>query len=588
MGKFIQFIFASCLGFLLAGAVVFFVGSAVVGKIVSSADAAPDVKPNTVLDLSFSSIVPEKTNNSPVDEFSFDTETKIGLHEMVKTIEHAKDNEEIKGIYIDLSSVPMGRASASILRDALIDFKSDGKFIVAYSDYYSQGTYYLASVANKVFVNPIGSVEFNGFGVQIPFFKDMLDRIGVNMQVYYAGDFKSATEPFRRESMSDENRLQTRQYVNNLYNLYLEDIAKSRDLSVSELKKIAEHYKIRTAEDALSYNMVDAVGYEDEARGAMRDFLGLDDDADINRISLQDYNKGATFTKDYKVKDRIAVVYAEGNIVDGEADPGSIGGDKYAKILRKLRTNDKVKAVVLRVNSGGGSAMASEVMWREIELLKKEGKPVVASMGDLAASGGYYISSGADSIFADANTLTGSIGVFSMIPSFEQMLDDKVGVTFDTVATGPFAIGLTPFKDISPEEGVIIQEMTDRIYETFLKRVADGRDMTRDEVHKIAQGRVWTGQDAQQIGLVDRIGGLEEALAAAADLAGLEKYRVSEYPVTKDPLQQMIEQFTGQKVQAKAMLEQELSEVFPHYKYLKELKTMEGVQARIPFAIEFN
>ncbi len=588
MGKFIQFIFASCLGFMLAVGVLFFVGSAAIGRLVSKADEAPSVKANSVLDLEFSGLVPEKTNNVPVDPYSFDTEKKLGLHEMIRTIEHAKDNESIKGIYLDLNRVPMGRASANSLRDALVDFKTSGKFIISYAEYYSQGTYYIASVSDKIFINPIGGLEFNGFGAQIPFFKDMLDRLGIKMQVYYAGDFKSATEPFRRTEMSQENRLQTREYIDNMYNLYLEDIAESRGLSVSKLEKLADNYLLRDAKDALEYNMVDAIGYEDEARAEIRSRLGLDDDADINRISLLDYNKGASFTKDYKIKDRIAVVYAEGTITDGEGEPGSIGGDKYAEILRKLRKNDKVKAVVIRVNSGGGSALASEIMWREIELLKAEGKPVIASMGDLAASGGYYISCNADSIFAEDNTITGSIGVFSVIPSLEQMLDEKVGVTFDTIVTGPYAIGLTPFKDITPQEGLILQEMTDRIYETFLTRVADGRDMTRDEVHKIAQGRVWTGKVAKDIGLVDRIGGVEEALSAAADLAGLEKYRISEYPVTKEPLEQIIEEFTGQKVQSRSLIEQEINSLIPQYKYLKEFKNMKGVQARIPFVMEIE
>ncbi|MFT5383479.1 MAG: protease-4 [Saprospiraceae bacterium] len=587
MGKFFQFVFASCLGVILASVVVGGIGALVIGKVVSSADAPEKVKANTVLKLDLGSAVPEKTNNVPVDPFSFDTEKKLGLFEMVEIIGKAKDDDKIKGIYLDIDAVPMGRASASTLRDALVDFKSDGKFIVSYSEYYSQGTFYLASISDKIFVNPLGGVDFRGFGAQIPFFKDMLDRLDIKMQVYYAGDFKSATEPYRLDKMSEKNRLQTREYVESMYDLYLTDISEGRKISKQELRKMANEYLLRNAADALDYKMVDAVGYEDEALDEIRNLLGLDKDDKLNTIGLGDYGKGLKSDTDFKIKDKIAIVFAEGTIDMGKGTPGSIGGDKYVEIFRKIRKNDKIKAVVLRVNSGGGSALASDMMWREIKLLKEAGKPVIASMGDVAASGGYYIACPADSVFAELNTITGSIGVFSMIPSIENMLKEKVGVTFDTLTTGKFAVGITPLKNISPEEGIILQESTDEIYETFLARVADGRKMTRDEVHNVAQGRVWTATKAKSIGLVDDIGDLDRAIAAAASLAGLEKYRTTEYPVAKEPIQQMIEQFTGQKT-AKAVVEAELMEAIPYYRYLKEINQMEGVQARLPFVFGFK
>jgi protease IV len=587
MGKFFQFVFASCLGVILASVVVGGISALVVGKIVSSAEAPKKVKANTVLKLDLGSAVPEKTNNVPVDPFSFDTEKKLGLFDIVDIIGKAKKDEKINGIYLDLSSVPMGRASAATLRDALIDFKSDGKFIVAYSEFYSQGTYYLASVSDKVFVNPLGGVDFRGFGAQIPFFKDMLDRLDIKMQVYYAGDFKSATEPYRLNKMSDNNRLQTREYVESMYDLYLTDISESRKISKSELRKMANEYLLRNAEDALNFKMVDAVGYEDQAFDEVKNLLGLDKDDKLNTISLGDYEKGLKSDTDFKISDKIAVVFAEGTIDMGEGTPGSIGGDKYVKIFRKIRENDKIKAVVLRINSGGGSALASDMMWREIKLLQEAGKPVIASMGDVAASGGYYIACPADSVFAELNTITGSIGVFSMIPSIEDMLSEKVGVTFDTITTGKFAVGITPLKNISPEEGIILQESTDEIYETFLARVSDGRKMSRDAVHAVAQGRVWTGAKAKEIGLVDDIGDLDRAIAAAANLAGLEKYRTTEYPVAKDPIQQMIEQFTGQKT-ARAVVEAELNDAIPYYNYLKEINQMKGVQARLPFVFDIK
>ncbi len=587
MGKFLQFVFASCLGVILASLVTFGIGAMVISKFANNADAPKKVNANSILKLDLGSAIPEKTNNVPVDPYSFDTEKKMGLHEIIETVEGAKEDDKIKGIYLNLNSLPLGRAAAASLRDALIDFKDNGKFIVSYAEGYSQGTYYLASISDKIYVNPLGGLDFRGFGAQIPFFKDMLDRLDIKMQVYYAGDFKSATEPYRLSKMSEQNRLQTREYVESMYDLYLDDIAESRNVSKGNLRKMANEYLLRNAEDALEYKMVDAIGYEDEALSDIRNRLGLEEDDKIKQIGLNDYNKGLDSKTDYKIKDKIAVVYAEGTIDMGEGTPGSIGGNKYVDIFRKIRKDEKIKGVVIRVNSPGGSALASDIMWREIKLLKEAGKPVIASMGNVAASGGYYIACAADSIFAEPNTITGSIGVFSMIPSIENMLKEKVGVTFDTLTTGKFAVGLSPFKNISPEEGAILQESTDEIYETFLARVSDGRTMSRDEVHAVAQGRVWTGIKAKEIGLIDELGDLDRAIAAAADLAGLDKYRTKEYPAVKDPIQQIVEQFTG-KENTKILIESELNDLIPYYKYLKEIKKMEGVQARLPFVMEFK
>ena len=588
MKKFIQFTFASCLGVILASVVIFGIGSIVIGKLVSKSDSAPKVKANSVLTLKFDKAIPEKSNNVPVNPFEFESQKVLGLHDIVDAIENAKEDDRIKGIYLNLSGTSIGRASSATLRDALLDFKSDGKFITAYSKYYTQNSYYLASAADKIYVNPIGGLDFRGFGAGIMFFKGMLDKLGIKMQVYFAGDFKSATEPFRLKKMSDKSKMQTREYIESMYNLYLRDISDARKISVDELKKIANEYLIRNSDDALEYKMVDAIGYEDEVHADIRERLGLEDKDKIPTVGIISYQKGNASKKDYKVKDKIAVVFAEGSIVDGKGEQGNIGGDKYVKILRKIRKDDKIKAVVLRINSGGGSALASDLMWRELELIKAAGKPVIASMGDVAASGGYYIACNADTILAEPNTITGSIGVFSIIPSMEKMLNEKIGITIDTVKTGEFSIGINPFMDISEKEGKILQESTEEFYEIFLKRVADGRGMTRDEVHDVAQGRVWPGMKAQELRLVDAMGGLDEALAMAADKAGLEKYRVSEYPVTKDPLQQLMEEFMGKKdasFAGKALVREQLGDMFPYYNYLKEIKEVKGVQARIPFIV---
>ena len=584
--NFFKTVLASCLGVVLATFAVFLIGSMVLGSLVAAGDTAKKVEANSILEINFGKPIPEKTNNVATDPLAFETESVLGLHDMVAAIESAKDNDKIKGIYLDLSAAPGGRATSSVLREALVDFKDSGKFILAYSIAYSQGTYYIASVADEVLMHPLGGVDFLGFSVQIPFFKDMLDRLGVKMQVYYAGQFKSATEPFRRTEMSEQNRLQTRQYLEGMYKIYLEDISESRGIPVNELRAVADGYKLRKAEDAKTYKFVDALVYHDEVRANLKDRIGLDADDKLEMISLSAYQKGNKKKTNFKIKDKIAVVYAEGDLVDGKGEEGNIGGDKYAKIIRKIRNDKKVKAIVLRVNSPGGSVIASDLIWRELILAKEAGTPIVVSMGDLAASGGYYISCMADSIFAEPNTITGSIGVFGMIPNVQNMLDEKVGITFDSVKTGPFSHGISPFFAIDAPEGQVIQESVDDIYDLFLTKVAQGRGMTKGAVHEVAQGRVWTGEKALEIGLVDALGGLDDALAVAADKAGLESYRVSEYPKVKDPMEALIEKLTGQDKKAKAILTEEMKSIFPEYKYIEKLKSMKGPQARLPFMLE--
>ncbi len=584
--NFFKTVLASCLGVVLATFAVFLIGSMVLGSLVAAGDTAKKVEANSILEINFGKPIPEKTNNIATDPLAFETESVLGLHDMVAAIESAKDNDKIKGIYLDLSAAPGGRATSSVLREALVDFKDSGKFILAYSIAYSQGTYYIASVADEVLMHPLGGVDFLGFSAQIPFFKDMLDRLGVKMQVYYAGQFKSATEPFRRTEMSEQNRLQTRQYLEGMYKIYLEDISESRGIPVNELRAVADGYKLRKAEDAKTYKFVDALVYHDEVRANLKDRIGLDADDKLEMISLSAYQKGNKKKTNFKIKDKIAVVYAEGDLVDGKGEEGNIGGDKYAKIIRKIRNDKKVKAIVLRVNSPGGSVIASDLIWRELILAKEAGTPIVVSMGDLAASGGYYISCMADSIFAEPNTITGSIGVFGMIPNVQNMLDEKVGITFDSVKTGPFSHGISPFFAIDAPEGQVIQESVDDIYDLFLTKVAQGRGMTKGAVHEVAQGRVWTGEKALEIGLVDALGGLDDALAVAADKAGLESYRVSEYPKVKDPMEALIEKLTGQDKKAKAILTEEMKSIFPEYKYIEKLKSMKGPQARLPFMLE--
>lgn len=593
MNQFFKFLFASCLGTALALGLLFFIG---IGWLTSLATKMTDeksatIEPNSVLELKFDMPIPEKTNNLPLDPFDQDHENILGLTDMVHAIRKAKDDADIKGIYLNINYLMAGKATASVLREALTDFKSSGKFIIAYGNYYTQGTYYVASVADSILMNPLGAVEFTGYSSQIAYFKGMLDKLDVQMRIFYAGKFKSATEPFRLDKMSDENRLQVREYLNGMNDIFMHDVAESRKIPVEQLRQYADAYEGRDANRALAARLIDRIAYEDEATASMKAKIGLGDKDKLRRVSIEDYFASKGRGTDFSAKDKIAVVYLEGSINDGKSgDPGDIYDGKVVKDLRAIRQDDNVKAVVLRINSPGGSVLASENILREVTLLKKTGRPVVVSMGDLAASGGYYITCGADSIFAEPNTITGSIGVFGMIPILQKTMKENLGITYDTVRTGKFSAFGTPFYDFSPEESQLIQQSIDRIYQDFLRKVAESRHKTPEQIHEIAQGRVWTGKKAKEIGLVDDLGGLDRALAAASKLAGLEKYRTTEYPRTKKGFEQFIEKFTKDGDDSDAsvkmwMMRQELGDLYPAYKTFADLRKARGLQARLPYAL---
>lgn len=591
MKQFFKFLLASCLGTILALVLFAGLGALIVGALASSVEKPHSAKPNTVLHLQFEQAIPERTNNLEMNPFDLKNQKILGLQDMLDALEAARDDANIKGVFLDLGvqGVNMGMATASVLRERLVDFKGSGKFIVAYAPYYTQGSYYLASIADEIYLNPMGGLDFRGFGAILPFYKNLLEKIGVEMQVFYAGDFKSATEPYRLTKMSDQNRLQLRELVESIYGRYLTDIGQSRNMTAAELRAIADGFKLRQAEDARTYGLVDQIGHRDAVLTALRNRLGLEEDDKIPSMTIDEYAASTGSKKDYSARDKVAVVYAEGTLVMGEGDPGSIGGDRYSKILREVRKDERVKAIVLRVNSRGGSVLASDDIWQELHLAKEQGLPVVVSMGDYAASGGYYISCLADSILVEPNTITGSIGVFAMLPNAETLLNDKLGITFDTVQTGRFSTGLTPFYPVTEEERQIMQASTDQIYEHFLKVVADGRGMTRDEVHAIAQGRVWTGDRAVELGLADRFGNLEDAIEVAVQMAGLEKYRTTEYPRIKEPLQQFIEEITGVEEDVRSQaIRAELGEFYQYYEALQELQHASGYQARLPFSVEFR
>lgn len=592
MSQFFKFLFASCLGTFLALLLLFFVAIGSLTSLISEGleKAKVEIKPNSVLEISTDHFVPEKTNNISFSPFELEQKDILGLHDLIRAIRRAKEDPDIKGIYLRKTMPSMGWASYNALRKALEDFRSSGKFVVSYAHVYSQSSYYLASVADEVLVNPIGGVDFRGLSSTILFFKGMLDKLDVQMRVFYAGKFKSATEPFRLDKMSDENRLQVREYVAALNEEMIAHISASRNIPAQELRRIADNFEGRTPEGALNSRLVDRLAYEDEVLERLKERLGLSKEDKLSRIKIEDYFEARVRKIDLKNKDKIAVIYAEGSISDGdESMPGEVLDGPYVKMLRRIRQDKAIKAVVLRINSPGGSVLASENILREIVLCREAGKPVMVSMGDVAASGGYYIACQADSIFAEPTTITGSIGVFAVLPILQNTMKNKLGITADTVRTQQYSAFGTLFFDLSPDESRVIQGQIDRIYADFLERVAKGRKMTPEQVHEIAQGRVWAGKKAREIGLVDELGTLDRALNAAAQRAGIEKYRIVEYPTTKTPLEQLIDKLTRKSSPDDEvrtwMMRSDLGELYPVYKMLRDVHKNRGIQARLPYDI---
>lgn len=593
MSQFLKFLLASTLGVFIAAILMSVFGIIIIAQIANEEKKGKTVKENTVLHITLDNALPELTDNVERDMYSWNTDQVLGLNDILYTLETAAADDKVKGVFLEVDQLQGGFATARILRKALLEFKDNDKFVVAHSKFYSQGAYYLSSVADEVYVNPLGWIDFRGFSSETPFVKEMLDRLGIDMQVIWVGNYKSATEPFRRNNMSEESKEQVREYLSEYYNLFLEDISGTRDLSVNELRAIANEYISPDPQKALDRKLVDGIVYRDEVIDNIKVKLDIDLEKKIPLMSVADYFKSNPKKTDTKIKDRIAVVYAEGTIVDGKGAEGSIGDEKYNKIFQKLRKDDKIKAVVLRVNSGGGSAMASENMWRELMLLKESGKPVIVSMGNYAASGGYYIAAPADSIFAEPNTLTGSIGVFMMLPNMQQLFNQHLGINFDTVKTAPMAVSLSPFYEMSQNERQILQSRTDAMYKVFLQRVADGRGMENiDSVHQIAQGRVWTGQRALELGLVDELGDLEDAIDAAADKVSLDSYRIVEYPKPKPPIVALMEQFSGGTASktsaAEGMLKRDFGQVYESYDFLRSIYTSKGLQMRTTVLVPFE
>ncbi|MCB0638676.1 MAG: signal peptide peptidase SppA [Lewinella sp.] len=588
MRQFFKFLFASCLGTIIALLVIAFVGTGLFSALARQTNQAPPISANSVLHLKLNQLIPELADNYEPSTIELNQPTVLGLKDILDAIATAKHDPDIKGIFMETDVVMSSFSNTIEIRKALLDFKASGKFITAHAPYYSQGAYYLASAADRVTVAPLGLVDFRGFSAQIPFFRDLLSSVGVKMEVFDAGKFKSATEPYWRMDMSPESRLQTRVFLDGMYQIMLDDLAASRGLSQAQLRELADTYAGIDAEQALEGGLVDGVVYREAVLEDMRDQLGLDTDSKVKLVELNNYYQSRVTGSGYH-SDKIALVIAEGTIVDGKGDPGQTGDLKYVKLIEDIRKNDHIKAVVLRVNSPGGSGAASDHIWQALTNLQETGKPVIVSMGDYAASGGYYISCGADMIYAQPSTLTGSIGVFSVFPNMEGLLEDHLNIFIDTVQTGPMAAGLTPFRELSPTQKALLQNRTDHLYDIFLQRVSDGRGLTKAEVDSIAQGRVWLGQDAIDIGLVDKLGGLDDAIAEAAERAGLSEYQLVTYPEPVDPLTRLLNELLNQEeVITRTMIQHRLGAGYESYRLLQEILQSEGPQMRMPFVVPFE
>lgn len=592
MKDFIKNVGATIVGIFLFGIIIGIFGVMSLVGMVASGQATKNVKENSVLVLKLQGDLQEQAQDDVLGQLTGNSFNSLGMDAISSAIKKAKANKDIKGIYLETGILGADVAQLQELRDQLVDFKKSGKWIVAYSDNYTQGCYYLATAADKVYINPEGSINWHGIGSQPMFVKDLLAKFGVKMQVIKVGKYKSATEMFTEEKMSDANREQTQRYIQSLWDNICKDVSKSRNISVAKLNDLADNgVFVANGKMLLAEKMVDGVKYADEMKAEVKKLLKLDADEKISQLSIADMANVKEEGNDGD--DEIAVYYAYGDIVDTPAagslfsNSHAIVGNDVCKDLEELANDDDVKAVVIRINSGGGSAYASEQMWHQIDLLKKK-KPVVISMGGMAASGGYYMSCNANYIFAEPTTLTGSIGIFGVIPNFSDLATNKLGLKFDEVKTNRNALFGSQARMMNEEEVTFLQGAITRGYHLFRQRVADGRKMTVDQVEQIAQGHVFTGEDALKIKLVDELGGLDKAVAKAAALAKTKSYYTQGYPAPLDFFDQLLQESTDNGSYLDGKLKTSLGTLYEPMKMVNNITTMDRIQARMPWWLNIN
>ncbi|MEC7772611.1 MAG: signal peptide peptidase SppA [Bacteroidota bacterium] len=582
--KFLRNLLTSILGSLVAFMIVvgmFFIFMALIG----SADDGVVVKKNSVLELSFVAPILDYTGKDETDPFAAFGGVELGLDEILHAIEVAKNDDNIEGISLTTGFLQAGVAQTREIRKALLDFKSTGKFVLAHADVYAQRDYYLASVADEVYVNPVGVLDFKGLATEVLFYKELQEKSGIKMEVIRHGKYKSAVEPFLSDTMSEENRTQIKELISSIWSVIVDDISESRNITPQNLNIIADTLGGRTPAYAVASGLLDGTLYFDQYENLLKEKIGLGEDDELNYVGFMDYVQKANKRKIHKGSDKIAVIYAQGEILGGEGGKNYIGQGLIVDALHKALDNERVKAIVLRVNSPGGSALVSDIIWREMQLAKEE-KPLVVSFGNVAASGGYYIGVGGDRIFAEPTTITGSIGVFGTIPNVNQLAAD-IGINAEQVGTNQNSVDYSFFEPMTDSFRSVMQESIEETYETFLDRVAQGRNMSVERVNEVAQGRVWSGVDAQALGLVDELGTLDDAIAAAAEMAGVEDYGIRKYPKYKSDFERFMEDFGSIKTKIrKSIIQEEIgTEAYEVLKEFKQFTKQEGVQAKMPFSL---
>jgi protease-4 len=592
MKGFLKYLLASFLGVFAA---IIFMGlffMVIFSAIASFSDKEPSIKENSILHLTLSQQIVDHAEDNPFENFDFNTfqvKNQIGLDKLLKTLDKAAIDDNIRGIFLDLSGLQAGNSTIMEVRKGIEQFKESGKFIYAYSEGYSQYAYYLASLADEVHLYPEGQMDLKGLYMEVAMLKGMLDKIGVEAQVFRGPDnkYKSAAESLMYEKMSAENREQLQRLLDVMWEDWLNTVSSNRSISVADLEMYADSIVIRNADDALTKGLVDKLSFRDEVIQKLMAEVEVEDKDDLELVTYGKYQgvprpKVEGETKSYKIKDKVGVIYAAGAIVSGGGEQGQMGSATIVKAIEAAQEDTTVKAIVMRVNSGGGSALASDVMWRAVEKAKEE-KPFVVSMGDVAASGGYYISCGADQIWADENTITGSIGVIGLIPNVQELMTEKMGINFDVIRTNDQSDFLSVMRPARDMETAVINESITEVYETFLGKVSEGRGLPVELVDSFARGRVWIGADAMERGLVDSLGGLNEAIEAAARLAELDEYKIRSFPEEKDPFQQIMEEFNAQV--ETYFGERIFGDEFIYVQKIKQLKDINGVQMRMPYEV---
>jgi len=594
MKSFLKYTLATIVGFFIVMLISILVLGGVVSVILASTEKKEVViKDRSILQIELDESIVDRQPNDPLQGFEIPGlpgMKKLGLDNIISSIEKAKDDENIKGIYLRLEEIGAGYSACEEIRNALLDFKDSDKFIYAYSESYSQKAYYIATTADKIYINPEGMLMFTGIASSSSYYKKALDKLGVEVQVVRHGKFKAAVEPFLLDKMSPENREQINCYIGSIWGNIIQGISESRNIPVSRLNEIADQNMLyRPAETLLTNNLVDGLLYEDQVFDILKDNAGIAKDEKISFVSLSDMKSASKKAegKEY-TKNKIALVYASGEIgmePSSSITDENICGPELAATIREAREDSTIKAIVLRINSPGGSSLASELIWREVKLTTEK-KPVVVSMGDLAASGGYYIACAADTIIANPTTLTGSIGVFGLIPNLEGLLSGKIGVNSEVVKTNKLSDMPSLYRPMNDEEKMIMQSMVEDVYSTFVKHVSEGRNLTYAQVDEIGQGRVWTGENAIKIGLVDILGNLNDAIEVAKELGGLDEYRIIKLPKQAPAFQQIMNDFSAKMKMN--ILDEELGDAAKYYNTIKNLSGKGGVYARVPFEFELN